>query len=62
VIEVVVVNQDLDKALRLFRNRLGKEGLLTELRDREYFLTRTQRRKRKDRRAMGRWRKRTLKP
>jgi len=47
-IEVRVIDNDLEKALRLFKRRLQKEGVMRELRDRKYFLTRTEKRRRKD--------------
>jgi ribosomal protein S21 len=54
----VEVHGNFEKAVLMFRNRIGKEGLMTELKDREGFLTRLQRRKLKDRRAEIRKRKR----
>lgn len=58
----VEVYGNFETSLKRFNNHLKKDGLMAELRNREYFLTRTQRRKRKDRRAEARRRKRTVKP
>ena len=58
----VEVYGNFETALRKLKNKIVKEGLMAELKDRSYFLTRTQRRKRKDRRAEARRRKRTAKP
>ena len=48
---VIVKNKDLEKAIKVLRYRLNKEGITRELKDKQYFLTRTQKRKVKDQRA-----------
>ena len=37
--KVEVRNGNLDKALRVLKNKLQKEGIFNELRDREYYMS-----------------------
>jgi small subunit ribosomal protein S21 len=54
---VVVVNDQVDKALRKFKKKVMESGLLQELRDREHYEKPTTARKRAKSAAKNRWRK-----
>ena len=49
-ISVEVRNNNVEKALRVLKKKLQEDGLFNELRDREYFMSRGER-KRKERAA-----------
>ena len=54
---VVVINDNVEKALRKFKKKVQDSGLLQELRDRETYEKPTTVRKRKKSAAKNRWRK-----
>tara|TARA_B100001769_G_scaffold223108_1_gene183711 strand:+ start:410 stop:613 length:204 start_codon:yes stop_codon:yes gene_type:complete len=56
---VTVRNNNVDKAMRVLKNKLQQEGVFNELREREYFMTRGEK-KRKDKAAAIRRNKKTL--
>ena len=56
--EVTVIKGNIERAIKIFKMRVAKSGILKDLKVRAFFLTRTERRKRKDREALGRLRKR----
>jgi small subunit ribosomal protein S21 len=56
---VTVRNNNVEKAMRVLKNKLQKEGVFNELREREYFMTRGEK-KRKDKAAAIRRNKKTL--
>ena len=43
---VEVRNGNLDKALRVLKNKLQKEGIFNELRDREHYMSKGEKRRR----------------
>ena len=51
---VEVVNNDIGRAVRALKSKLGKDGLLSELRRREYYLSPSEWRKKKDTIALAR--------
>ncbi len=56
---VTVRNNNVDKAMRVLKNKLQQEGFFNELREREYFMTRGEKR-RKDKAAAIRRNKKAL--
>jgi small subunit ribosomal protein S21 len=54
---VLVVDNQVDKALRKFKKKIQDSGLLDELRQRETYEKPTTERKRKKGAAQARWRK-----
>ena len=56
---VTVRNNNVEKAMRVLKNKLQQEGVFNELREREYFMTRGEK-KRKDKAAAIRRNKKTL--
>lgn len=52
----IKVNGNLEKALKLFKNRWEKSGIKSELMRREYYQSRGQRRRRKKVRDIARYR------
>ena len=56
---VTVRNNNVDKAMRVLKNKLQQEGFFNELREREYFMTRGEKR-RKDKAAAIRRNKKVL--
>ena len=36
--EVIVRNNNVEKALRILKKKIKKEGLMTELRERQYYI------------------------
>ena len=55
---VMVVNDQVDKALRKFKKKVADSGLLQDLRDREFYTKPTTRRKQAKSAARRRWQKR----
>ena len=43
--EVIVRNNNVEKALRIFKKKIKKEGLMTELRERQYYIKPSERRR-----------------
>jgi ribosomal protein S21 len=58
---VEVRHNDIETALRIFRQRVQQSGILRDLRHREAFEIRSKKRKRKNREALSRLRKRQKK-
>lgn len=54
---VVVKNDDFNGALRTFKKKIIKNGLLQELRDRECYVKPSETRKRQKAKAKNRWHK-----
>lgn len=54
---VVVKNDDFNGAMRTFKKKVLKNGLLQELRDREFYEKPTSVRKRQKAKAKNRWQK-----
>lgn len=55
---VVVINDNVEKALRKFKKKVAESGLLQDLRERETYEKPTTRRKKAHNSAVRRWRKR----
>jgi small subunit ribosomal protein S21 len=55
---VLVKDGNVDKALRKFKKKIQEDGLLNDLRDREFYEKPTTERKRKKSAAKNRWNKR----
>jgi ribosomal protein S21 len=58
MVEVEVRGNNIEFALKLFKGKLLKSGLLRELKERKYFLSKGERRREKIRRSIRRIRKR----
>ena len=56
---VLVSDGNVDKALRKFKKKINESGLLTELKDREFYEKPTTAKKRKKAAAKNRWNKYT---
>jgi small subunit ribosomal protein S21 len=54
---VLVKDGNVDKALRKFKKKIQEDGLLNELRDREFYEKPTTQRKRQKSAAKNRWNK-----
>jgi len=54
---VVVINDNVEKALRKFKKKVAESGLLQNLRERETYEKPTTRRKKAHNAAVRRWRK-----
>ncbi len=54
---VVVVNDNVEKALRKFKKKVNESGLIQELREREFYEKPTTARKRAKNQARRRWQK-----
>ena len=52
---VIVVNDNVEKALRKFKKKVAESGLLQELRDREFYEKPTTARKKAKSQARRRW-------
>lgn len=55
--KVEVRNGNLDKALRVLKNKLQKEGIFNELRDREHYMSKGEKRRRAKATAVRRQKK-----
>jgi len=55
--EVIVTNDNVEKALRKFKKKITESGLLQELRDREFYEKPTTARKKARNQARRRWQK-----
>jgi|TARA_Y100000296_G_scaffold85625_1_gene122119 small subunit ribosomal protein S21 len=44
--KIIVRNNNVDKALKVLKKKLTEEGLFNELREREHFMTRGEKRRR----------------
>ena len=56
-LKVIVQHNDVAKALRKLKKKIAEDGLLQELRKREYYEKPTAKRKRKKAEEIARWRK-----
>jgi len=54
---VIVNDENIERALRKFKKKIGESGLLLELRERETFVKPTTRKKVKAAQAKSRWKK-----
>lgn len=54
---VVVRNNDVEKALRILKKKINTEGILKELRKKEYYEKPSERRRRQKAESVNRWRK-----
>ena len=43
--KVTVSNNNVDKAIRVLKNKLQQEGVFNELREREYYMTKGEKRR-----------------
>lgn len=55
--KVVVQDQNIERALRKFKKKVQNSGLLFELKEREFYVKPTTRRKLKSSAAKKRWKK-----
>ena len=46
IMKVEVRNGNVDKAIRVLKNKLQQEGVFNELREREYYMTKGEKRRR----------------
>ena len=44
--KIIVRNGNVDKAMRVLKNKLQQEGVFNELREREYYMTKGEKRRR----------------
>ena len=56
-LEVTVRNGDVEKALRLFKKKVQKSGILKELKAKQYYEKPAEAKQRKKKEAVKRWRK-----
>jgi small subunit ribosomal protein S21 len=54
---VLVVDGNVEKALRKFKKKINESGLLNDLREREFYTKPTTQKKLKKNAAIGRWKK-----
>lgn len=54
---VEVRNGNVDKAIRVLKNKLQKEGVFNELREREYYMTKGEKRRKSKAAAIRRQKK-----
>ena len=55
--KVTVRNGNVDKAMRVLKNKLQQEGVFNELREREYYMTKGEKRRKSKAAAIRRTRK-----
>ena len=55
--KITVRNGNVDKAMRVLKNKLQQEGIFNELREREYYMTRGEKRRRAKAAAIRRTKK-----
>ena len=55
--KVTVRNNNVDKAIRVLKNKLQQEGFFNELREREYYMTREEKRRKTKAAAIRRTKK-----
>ena len=53
----IIVNQNLEKAMRVLKRKLIREGVFKELKSRRFYEKPSERRKRKDKESMKKRRK-----
>ena len=56
-LEVIVRNNDVEKAIRILKKKVAKSGLMRELKQRQYYEKPSDKRIRKNKEAVKRWRK-----
>lgn len=56
-LKVVVRNGDLDQALRVFKNKVKRSGLIQEIRKKRYYTKPSEERRLAKRRGIKRWQK-----
>ena len=44
--KIIVRNNNVDKAIRVLKNKLQQEGVFNELREREYYMTKGEKKRR----------------
>ena len=52
--EVIVRNNNVEKALRILKKKIKKEGLMTELRDRQHYIKPSEKRRLAKKRGIAR--------
>ena len=55
--KVTVRNNNVDKAIRVLKNKLQQEGVFNELREREYYMTKGEKRRKAKAAAIRRTKK-----
>ena len=55
--KVTVRNNNVDKAIRVLKNKLQQEGVFNELREREYYMTKGEKRRKAQAAAIRRAKK-----
>ena len=55
--KVTVRNNNVDKAMRVLKNKLQQDGFFNELREREYYMTRGEKKRRSKASAIRRTKK-----
>ncbi len=55
--KIIVRNGNVDKAMRVLKNKLQQEGIFNELREREYYMTKGEKRRRAKAAAIRRMKK-----
>ena len=56
-LEVTVRNGDLEKALKIFKRKVQKSGLLKELKQKSFYEKPSEKKQRRKKEAVKRWRK-----
>jgi len=59
--EVIVRNNNVEKALRILKKKIKKEGLMTELRDRQHYIKPSEKRRLAKKRGIARVKKEAAK-
>ena len=59
--EVIVRNNNVEKALRVLKKKIKKEGLMTELRERQYYVKPSEKRRKAKAQAIARIHKAQMK-
>ena len=59
--EVIVRNNKVEKALRILKKKIKKEGLMTELRDRQHYIKPSEKRRLAKKRGIARVKKEAAK-
>ena len=55
--KIIVRNNNVDKAMRVLKNKLQQEGVFNELREREYYMTKGEKRRKDNAAAIRRTKK-----
>ena len=59
--EVIVRNNNVEKSLRILKKKIKKEGLMTELRDRQHYIKPSEKRRLAKKRGIARVKKEAAK-